>query len=185
MQYIVKNMKPADSLPRVLANGTKTLSISFRKLKIIDSYSFLPMALDKFSKTFNLNELKKGFFPHKANKPEFFNYDGPYFDKEYYGSEFFSNEKKLEFDNWYSTVQNNHFNFKKEIEDYCWSDVQLLTEGCLAFRSIVINQTKTNEEGDQGVDPFQISITIASMCNYIFRRNLMEESSSYQKMVTI
>ena len=53
-----------DSLPKVLLMGTKILSIEFRHVKIIDSYSFIPMGLDKFAKSFNIKEHKKGFFPH-------------------------------------------------------------------------------------------------------------------------
>jgi hypothetical protein len=36
---------------------------------------------------------------------------------------------KLEFEKWYSIVSKNEFNFKKEFEEYCRSDVRLLTEG--------------------------------------------------------
>ena len=94
MQYMLKNLKSVDRLPKVLVNGTKTLSIDHRKIKIIDSYSFLPMALEKFSSTFSITELKKGFFPHRFNKVSNFNYDGAWPAASEYGSEFFSKQKK-------------------------------------------------------------------------------------------
>ena len=72
------------SLPKDLMNGTKTLCIHFRKVKIIDSYSFLPMGLDKFAKTFDIKEHKKGFFPNLFNTKENANSVGKYPAKEYY-----------------------------------------------------------------------------------------------------
>ncbi len=63
LNYIIKNMLPYEKkMPEVISNGTKILSLEFRTIKIIDSLSFLPMALEKFPKTFDLKELKKGFF---------------------------------------------------------------------------------------------------------------------------
>jgi hypothetical protein len=49
-------------MPLFLKVGSKTLSISFRSVKVICSLSFLPFGLDKFAKTFDLIEGKKGFF---------------------------------------------------------------------------------------------------------------------------
>ena len=169
MQYLLDASLPNDSKAKVIMNGSKILSIQWRNILLIDSYSFIPMGLDKFSKTFQLNELKKGFFPHSFNKPENLNYIGPYPSEECYGSKFFSIDKKLEFDQWYQSVKHLEFNFKKEFHDYCNSDVQLLTQGCLAFRKIILSQTN--------IDPFQESITIASLCHLIFRRNLMKANS--------
>jgi hypothetical protein len=34
----------------------------------------------------------------------------------------------------YEEARKVEFNFKQEFESYCWSDVVLLTKGCLAFR---------------------------------------------------
>ena len=90
----------------------------FRNIKIIDSYSFLAMALAEFPKTFGINELKKGFFPHKFNQPTNQNYIGSYPSVDYYQSEFFSVKKKKEFDQWYESVKNNLFDFQKEFKDY-------------------------------------------------------------------
>ena len=173
--YFLKTKTAFDQIPNMIATPTKLLCITFRKLKIIDSYSFLQMPLDKISKTYDLKELKKGFFPHKFNKPENMNYIGPYPDKKYYNSEYFSIDKKNEFDTFYEQNCNKEFNFKKEFEEYCTSDVKLLAEGCLQFRKIIMEQTKI--EGLGGVDPFRTSITIASLCNHIYRRNFMKEDS--------
>ena len=50
------------------------------------------------------------------------------------------------------------------------------THGCLKFRSIFMEQTKLNNE-DFGVDPFRVAITLASLCNHIYRRNFMNEDT--------
>ena len=47
-----------------LTIGAKVLSFKSGPLKFIDSLCFLPMPLASFPSTFNLTELKKGFFPH-------------------------------------------------------------------------------------------------------------------------
>ena len=174
MQYILKNMNERDSMPSVLVTGTKTLTIKFRAVKVIDSYCFLPMALEKFSKTFNITELKKGFFPHKFNVIANYNYVGPYPGSEFYGSDCFSAQKKKEFDNWYQTKKDSIFDFQQELHDYCWSDVELLAAGAMQFRQHIIETTKTSAT-DSGLDPFNMSITIASMCAYIYRRNFMDK----------
>ena len=174
--YCIKHLTSAESFPELIATPTKLLQIKFRRVKIIDSYSFLPMGLDKFSKTFALQELKKGFFPHAFNKPENASYDDRYPDKSFYGSEFFSISKKAEFDEFYAANKDKMFNFQQELVDYCISDVNLLMEGCLRFRRIIIDSTKRNNE-DSGVDPFRVAITMASLCNYIYRRNYMPQDT--------
>ena len=52
-----------------LTVGAKVLSFKSGPLKFIDSLCFLPMPLASFPSTFNLTELKKGFFPHLFNTP--------------------------------------------------------------------------------------------------------------------
>ena len=176
MQYIMKNINERDSMPSILVTGTKTLTIEFRGVKVIDSYCFLPMALEKFSKTFNIKELKKGFFPHKFNVIANYKYIGPYPAADFYGSDKFSTEKKKEFDNWYESKKNETFDFQKELHDYCWSDVELLAAGAMQFRQHIIDTTKTSPT-DPGLDPFRNNITIASMCAYIYRRNFMDKDT--------
>jgi hypothetical protein len=119
VQYIISSMfeKAATT---VLVCGTKILSITFRNVKLIDSLNFIPLALAKFPKTFNLVELKKGFFPHEFNKFENQNYIGPFPDKKLFGSDFFSVGNKIEFDDWYELNRDRVYDFKKEVEDYCF-----------------------------------------------------------------
>ena len=175
LNYILHNFLPSDVAPSVLSVGSKILSISFQSVKFIDSYSFIPTSLENFSKTFNIHELKKGYFPHLFNKLENQKYKGEYPCKSFYGFDFFSPQKRQQFLSWYDLVKNNHFDFSHELLTYCQSDVKLLKEGCLMFRKIILKKTSTDVE--LGLDPFQNSITIASLCHLIYRKLLMPSRS--------
>ena len=50
------------------------------------------------------------------------------------------------------------------------SDKKLLKEGCLAFRSIIINITN-------GIDPFSKIITFTSLCHNIYRKMLIKPNT--------
>ena len=164
---ILKNITCRQTPPSIIKQGTKLLSLKYKKLKFIDSLSFIPIPLANFPKTFNIQEQTKGFFPFKFNTEENQNYIGKIPPKEDYGYNFMKEEKKIEFDLFYEKNKDKIFKFKEEFEAYCTSDVELLTRGCLEFRKIIINLTK--------VDPFRKNITIASLCHFIYRNFLLEE----------
>ena len=177
--FINKSINMLDKAPEFIRVGTKILSIKFRNVKIICSLSFLPMGLDKFAKTFDLVEGKKGFFPHLFNTIQNENYIGEYPSPEFYQVKFMSEAKKDEFLKWYQYAifnkdgSKSEFNFKKELIAYCESDVDILKRGCLAFRKIIMQQT-ISDIHPIGIDPFQKSITIASLSHYIYTTSLME-----------
>ena len=50
-----------------IVNVVKILCLELPNVKFIDSMNFFPMALSNFPKTFRIDELKKGFFPHFFN----------------------------------------------------------------------------------------------------------------------
>lgn len=171
MKYIKENMIPSDRMPNAIVNGTKILTLSYKKIRFIDSFSFIPMSLEKFPKTFGLQELKKGFWCHKFNTIDNENYIGSIPGKAYYTPEFFSESKRKEFDEWYDQQKNKVFDFNKELSDYCISDVKLLKYGTLTFRKNILNITNGN------IDPFHRCITIASLCHLVFRSMLMKPRS--------
>ena len=88
-----------------------------------------------------MKELKKGFFPHLFNVPANQTYIGNIPAQKYYGSQFFSESKKEEFDNWYENASKSVFDFRAEIDSYCLSDFKLLKEGCSAFRNVILKIT--------------------------------------------
>ena len=61
-----------------ILKGNKIVSATLHNdITLIDSYAFVTAPLCKFPGIFNIEEEKKGFFPHSFNRPEFWNYVGP------------------------------------------------------------------------------------------------------------
>ena len=75
LQYLHKN----GLVPEVIMRGAKilTLNVPMLDIKFVDSLCFIPMRLANFPKTFGLNELAKGYFPHYFNIEANQNYEGP------------------------------------------------------------------------------------------------------------
>jgi hypothetical protein len=48
MKYLTQYPLPSDPTPQVTMSVSKINIIKFKKLRIIDSYNFIPMALSKF-----------------------------------------------------------------------------------------------------------------------------------------
>jgi hypothetical protein len=173
MEYILSIITCYDKMPKILLKGAKLLSLEFRGLKFIDSLNFLPMPLASFAKTFDLKELKKGFWCYDFNTKENQNYIGPIPDQKYYGTKFMSKDKYADFLKFYNDNKDKTFDFKQECLNYCKSDVDLLMNGCLSFRKNIKEVTK-NEKFPEGIDPFLCSITIASLANFIFRNIMLK-----------
>jgi hypothetical protein len=169
MQYIVKNIKPNERLPEILLNGSKILCINFAGVRIIDSINFMPMALSKLPKTFNLQELKKGYFPHFFNTPENQNYIGTFPNISFYGAEYMSKDENAKFMNWYTSKAHEQFDFQKELVAYCASDVDILFKACVEFRRIFMELTDE--------DPFSKCLTMPSACHLVYRKHFMPSQS--------
>ncbi|XP_058252352.1 uncharacterized protein LOC131357401 [Hemibagrus wyckioides] len=153
--------------PEIITQGGKILCFSdtdFRQ-KYIDSLSFLPMKLSNLPKAMGFSENKKGYFPHFWNTLEHRDYIGPYPETEFYGVD---SMMPKDFFMWYVTVTDKVFNLKKEMHEYCMNDVDILRQGCLAFRNEILKSTE--------VDPFKC-ITIASVCMKIFRTLFLDEDT--------
>jgi hypothetical protein len=153
MRYLQKSKTIRDSNVSAITNGRKIMSFEFRKRIFKDSSLFIAKPLESLSKTFNLNDCKKGWFPHDFNRKSNFHYVGKFPGKEYFKSEFFNITKKEEFNIWYDTVKDQVFDFERQLRDYCWSDVELLSQGCLEFSKIMKEISKL-DENDKGIDPF-------------------------------
>ena len=119
-----------------LTVGAKVLSFKSGPLKFIDSLCFLPMPLASFPSTFNLTELKKGFFQHLFNTPDNQQYVGRIPDLEFYDPDGMMAKKKDQLTRWHADQvgRNVSFNFRQEMIDYCKSDVALLKVGCKVFQ---------------------------------------------------
>jgi hypothetical protein len=148
--------------------------ISINSIKIIDSLNFIPSSLAKFPKTFNLTELKKGYFPHKFNNLDNQNYIGLLPSKEFYGYEYMSDKDSKEFLIWHDINKDKNFNFKEELISYCESDVNILKLGCLSFRESYLELIKNFEHN---IDPFRDCCTLASLCQLTYRALFMKSES--------
>ena len=141
------------------------------KIVVKDSLNFFQMGLAKLPKTFGMEGMKNGFFPHLFNKDENENDVGPLPDKKYYGTSSMMKNVLQEFNEWYDNMPKEYvFNFQHEILEYCESDFNILHESCKIFRNHFkeINKTKTDEKL---IDPFLRSLTLPSACNLLFRTN--------------
>ena len=159
------------SLENQLTVGAKVLSFKSGPLTFIDSLSFLPMPLASFSSTFNLQEFKKGFFPHLFNTPENQQYVGRIPNLEFYDPDGMMPCKKEQLQKWHAeqVARNAEFNFKEELIAYCKSDVQLLKQGCMKF------QQEFSREA--GFNPMAHCFTIASACNLYWRKHHLEPNT--------
>jgi hypothetical protein len=161
-QYLIKEALT----PTVLSKGLEFMSLKFGGIRVIDSLNFLPMALSALPAAFGQKELKKGYFPHYFNRRENWDYVGPIPEAHYYGADRMPESKRRQFFDWYESQRDVEFDFRKEILDYCRSDVDILAKCCTAFEDLF--------EQVCGVRPFDVAITIASACMHTFRRNFLK-----------
>ena len=204
LEYLIANsIRPQN----IIYNGSKIMSMSVGSglnIRVLDSLNFLPMKLAALPGSFGLTELKKGYFPHYFNTSENQNYIGPIPDTKYYGPAYMSRKDRKDFLEWHARHAANSyiFDFRKEMQGYCISDVTILREACLKFRKLLLDATMTGELDDNdmqqdmfdiqddgelnedavqpeanranGIDPFKCA-TIASMCMYIYKSKFLVE----------
>ena len=114
-------------------NGNTILRMKVGCVTFLDSYQFLHMRLANFPDTFGLTELKKGYFPHLANTLANQKYVGPYFPVDMYNPGQMSVKDREVFLAWHKDKIESGaiFNFKWEMEEYCRSDVDILSKDVL------------------------------------------------------
>ena len=185
LEYLIdQSIRPE----KIIYNGSKIMYMTVERglhMKVIDSLNFLPMKLSKLPEAFGLEELKKGWFPHHFNTRENQNYVGPYPEAKYYGHDFMGEKERENLLAWLDERKGEVFDFRKEMLDYCRSDVDILRQACLTFRELLMGATGQqveiiNEKNKKemkwvgAVDPFD-SVTIASVCMNVFRTKFIEE----------
>ncbi|KAK3104555.1 hypothetical protein FSP39_004928 [Pinctada imbricata] len=159
-------MKP----DKIIYSGSKIMYMYIGNklnLRFLDSLNFLPGQLSKLPQLFELEELCKGFFPHKFNTKGNQNYSGRFPPPEDYGYETMSSARRKDFLLWYREKESETFHFQTEMLKYCRSDVDILRRACLKFRKLMLEVT-------HGIDPFDY-VTIASVCMGIFKTLFLKE----------
>ena len=165
--------------PKIIFNGSKIMymKISYLQMRFLDSVNFLPMPLSALPKSFGLEELKKGFFPHFFNLPE---NEGKVFptlpDMKFYDPDNMTEGKRKEFLQWYERHKSDAFDFDAEILSYCKSDVDILLKACMKYKDLMeeITAELTIGDGRFPYNPFK-SLTLASVCLAVFRSKFLEE----------
>ena len=156
----------------VIMRGAKVLSLTVDtfNIRFVDSLNFFPMRLANLPKTFGIEELKKGHFPHLFNKKENENYVGPIPPTPYYSSNGMNPKDREAFMTWHGSKKESNyvFNSQEEILAYCRSDVDILRRCCLEFRELFHDVTD--------IDPFR-TLTIASACNLVYRTNYLPKDT--------
>ena len=156
----------------VIMRGGKTLSLTVDmfNIRFIDSLNFTPMKLANFPKTFGIEELTKGYFPHLFNKKENENYIGPIPPTPYYSPNGMNPKDREKLLEWHQGMRDRNyvFNFNEEIVAYCRSDVDILRRCCLEFRELFYDVTE--------IDPFA-TLTIASACHLVYRTNYLPKDT--------
>ena len=161
MEWIYKNTvwKPV-----VVYAGSKIMIMKIKELKMtfVDSLNFLTMPLSAFPKTFNIKELKKGFFPHYFNTKKNFNYVGKVPALKYFGYNSMKTKQRSELIKWWVAKRATNYKWDQfaEMKSYCISDVDILKKCCIKFRQQFLDVAS--------IDPFMYT-TIASVCMAIFR----------------
>lgn len=173
IQWIYNN---TDFKPNPIFAGGKIMYLSIPEIKVrfIDSLCFITKPLKAFPKIFGEAELKKGYFPHWFNTKENWDYEGPMPPIKYFHHDEMKSGERKEFIKWYEDkVANNYvWNQKREMKEYCISDVDILRKCCIKFRKLFIEVAE--------IDPFQY-LTIASVCMAIFKYFYIDEQ--YPKML--
>ena len=170
--FVLKWLIDQGIKPYCIYNGAKIMFMEIPKLSIrfIDSLNFLQMPLKSFPKTFGMSELKKGYFPHYFNKECNKEYIGCMPCKNDYGFNKMKPDERTKFLKWYEERVNENyvFDFKKEILEYCRSDVDILRRGIMKLREDFIKL--------ENIDPL-CYITITSVCMTIYRSNYMPKDT--------
>lgn len=166
LRYCVENA----IAPKTVYTGTKLMELAIPGLgiRVIDSFNFVAEPLSAFPKTFGLTELKKGFFPHLFNTRANQDYVGPIPDTTYYCPDTMKPAAREEFLKWHAERrgdQNYVFHFRRELEEYCKSDVDILRRGCLTLRDEFLKIAN--------IDPF-CYMTIASVCMGVYRSKYLQ-----------
>ena len=172
--YFIQNYLNENNVKyEVILRGAKILSmvVPMFNIKFIDTLNFFPISLGKLPQTFGMDELCKGYFPHKFNKEENQNYVGPIPSQDDYSSSTMKPKAREAFLVWHKEQRDNGyiFNFKEEIIKYCRSDVDILRKCSMEFREMLCQITD--------IDPFDKSLTIASTCHEVYRANFLKKDT--------
>lgn len=135
---LIKNHPELNLNP--LMKGSKFIQLTVEpKIIFRDSYLHICGSLKRLAIDFlGPGVLEKGYFPHKFNKLENYDYVGPIPDKKCFDFSTFKDDREWnEFNTWYDSWQGD-WNFKHELFKYCHNDVEILAKIVKLYNEILI-----------------------------------------------
>ena len=138
-----------------------------------DSLNYNPQSLAKWPATFGIPNTNKGTFPHRFNRPDNWNCPNPlpFPTLEDFDYASIPASEKATFQQWYDDEKaacNEVYDFRPQFEEYCRNDVTVLRRCCQQFRSLFMDVSG-------GLCPFVSALTIAGLCNVLWRTNMLQE----------
>lgn len=172
-EYLIDRFTPPQS---VTWNGSKIMQMQYGKIHFRDTLLHLPASLAQLPKMMGLdeNKYKKGFFPYLFNTPENQDYVGPLPSQQYFDPDTMKPKKREEFEKWhreYAQQIGNQYTFKKELIEYCQSDVQILAETIKAYM--------TQQMSRYPLNPLSV-MTIASYAMSLYKLYHMPDDCFYR-----
>jgi G:T-mismatch repair DNA endonuclease (very short patch repair protein) len=154
-------------VPELIMRGAKILLMKLGHVHFKDSLNFMSLPLASLPEALDIKEIKKGNFPHYFNLAQHANYKGPIPAAHYFGVDDMKGKQRDKFLQWYNieVKKNATYDFQSELHAYCQSDVDILRKACLKFSKLIVDMCKVN--------PFIESLTMASTCSKIYRRNFL------------
>lgn len=160
--------------PQIIKNGTKIMSLTYRRLgiKFRDTLNFVQCRLADFPKVVGVTDETKGEFPHKANVPDNWDKLIPFPTEDKFFLHTKSPKQLEEFRKWHAETKatsNDVLDFRRCIVEYCSQDVTMHRKCTLAFREAFRACAK--------MDCFASCSTIASACRQYFKTYCMEKDT--------
>ena len=171
-------------------------------IRFLDFLMFMTDSLRNIGKAFKLDVLK-GDFPHRFSNKEHVNYIGrlPSIDAEedWYGFNTCKDEKEVQESKKYWTDQGQIYctcneectctkqkwDFKKELESYCWKDVYVLAGAVKAYRDQALNFNGSSDYQWQceGIEPYQyMTQSQIALALFLEGKEIQNISISHEKI---
>ena len=154
--------------PKLILKGQKIICITIHHVTILDSISFLPMALRKLPEAFGLSATKS-WYHHLFNTRANLNYVGSIPDMTQYGVAEMCESERKEVVSWYDVQKDKVFDNRRVLEQYCQDNVPVLHQACQLFHRDFMDVGN--------VDIFLESCTIASACNKLLRKRFLKHQT--------
>lgn len=126
--YKFQRDRDASHIEDMIWVGAKINTFKWKNVKFRDSLLHLPMPLAALPGAFGLEAMQKGHFPYLFNTPANQDYVGPMPPLELFEPQYKSPKERKELVQWYQreVARGELYDFKRVLEDYCLSDVDIL-----------------------------------------------------------